>query len=116
MNRSVLEVFGSLPFRIRGACMAPAFADGSVVTVRARRIYLPGDVLVFRTLAGDLTAHRMLGWRRAEIVTKGDHCEIHDPPVAKHAILGAVDVPVKMRERMKALMHYGRIVLRRLAR
>src|SRR5688500_14223046 len=82
---------GYVSLRIRGACMVPAFADGQSVSVRARRFYVPGDVLVFRTLAGDVAAHRMLGWRRAAIVTKGDACELHDPPVRRDAIIGAVD-------------------------
>lgn len=105
-----------ISFRIRGACMSPSLADGTSVAVRARRFYFPGDVLVFRTRAGDLAAHRMLGWRRAAVVTKGDGCEVHDPPVARQAILGAADVPVRVRDRVNALLQFGRIVLRRLAR
>ena len=96
--------------------MTPALADGATVTVRQRRVYLPGDVLVFRTRAGDFAAHRMLGWRRSALVTKGDHCEIHDAPVARNAIIGAVDVRIKVSDRVKALASYARIVLRRLAR
>lgn len=103
-----------ISFRIRGACMTPALADGTEVSVRARRFYFPGDVLVFRTRAGELAAHRMLGWRRAAVVTKGDGCEVHDPPVARDAILGAADVPVRVRDRVNALRQYARIVLRRL--
>lgn len=118
MNPVVLQLFRGepLPFRIRGECMAPAFGDGAVVSVRARRFYFPGDVLVFRTRAGDLAAHRMLGWRRAAIVTKGDHCEIHDAPVARDAIVGAVELPVKIGERVRAIAHYATLILRRLAR
>jgi len=106
----------SISFRIRGACMTPVLDDGTTVSVRARRFYLPGDVLVFRTNAGDLAAHRMLGWRRAALVTKGDTCEVHDPPVSRQAILGAADVPVRLRDRVSALLQFGGIVLRRLAR
>ena len=106
----------TLPFRIRGECMTPSLANGATVAVRPRRFYLPGDVLVFRTRGGDLAAHRMLGWRRAAIVTKGDTCEVHDPPVPRDAILGAVDLPVRVRDRVKAVLQLGRIVLRRLAR
>jgi hypothetical protein len=106
----------ALSLRIRGACMSPALDDGTTVSVRARRFYFPGDVLVFRTNTGDLAAHRMLGWRRAAIVTKGDGCEIHDAPVKRHEIIGAVDVPVRVRDRVSALMQFGGIVLRRLAR
>ena len=122
MNGSAFQVLREisrddvLSFRIRGECMSPAFADGAQVAVRARRFYLPGDVLVFRTNAGELAAHRMLGWRRAAVVTKGDGCEIHDAPVTPHSIIGAVDVPVRVRDRAKALLQFGRIVLRRLAR
>ena len=122
MNAPVLQVLremsrgDALPMRIRGACMAPLFGDGDAFAVRARRFYLPGDVLVFRTRAGDLAAHRMLGWRRAAIVTQGDHCEVHDPPVPRDAIIGAVDLPVRARDRANALLQLARIVLRRLAR
>jgi hypothetical protein len=106
----------SLSLRVRGACMAPAFEDGGTVRVRARRFYFPGDVLVFRTNAGDLAAHRMLGWRRAALVTKGDDCEVHDAPVTRQEILGAVDVPVRVIDRLRALASFAKIALRRLAR
>jgi hypothetical protein len=122
MNLSTFEALrevsrgAAMPLRIRGGCMAPAFDDGATVTVQARRFYFPGDVLVFRTNAGDLAAHRMLGWRRAALVTKGDGCEIHDAPVASHAILGAVDIPVRMGDRVRALGHFAGIVVRRMLR
>src|SRR6188474_1205979 len=105
-----------LPLRIRGGCMVPALDDGAAVMVRARRFYFPGDVLVFRTNAGDLAAHRMLGWRRAALVTKGDGCEIHDAPVPPNAILGAVELPVRLRDRVRALRHFAGIAVRRLLR
>jgi hypothetical protein len=105
-----------LSLHIRGGCMVPSLADGAAVMVRARRFYFPGDVLVFRTNAGDLAAHRMLGWRRAALVTKGDGCEIHDAPVASHAILGAVELPVRLRDRARALRDFAGIAARRILR
>jgi hypothetical protein len=111
-----LRELGAVPLRIRGGCMVPALDDGAAVMVRARRFYFPGDVLVFRTSAGDLAAHRMLGWRRAALVTKGDGCEIHDAPVAWHSILGAVELPVRLRDRVRALGHFAGIAVRRLLR
>jgi hypothetical protein len=105
-----------LSLRIRGGCMVPALEDGAAVMVRARRFYFPGDVLVFRTNAGDLAAHRMLGWRRAALVTKGDGCEIHDAPVTSQAILGAVELPVRVRDRVRALRHFAGIAVRRILR
>ena len=122
MNPSAFQVLreitreDALSLRIRGACMTPLLDDGTTVSVRAHRFYLPGDVLVFRTNAGDLAAHRMLGWRRASIVTKGDGCEIHDPPVSRQAIIGAADVPVRVRDRVNAMLQFGGIALRRLVR
>ena len=122
MNTSVFEALRAtsrelaVPLRIRGACMTPSLGDGAPVQVRARRFYFPGDVVVFRTNAGVLAAHRMLGWRRAAIVTKGDGCEIHDAPVAPHAIVGAVEMRVPVRDRIRAFAQYARIAVRRLAR
>jgi hypothetical protein len=122
MNLAAFEILremthgGAVSLRIRGDCMAPALNDGAAVAVRARRFYFPGDVLVFRTNAGDLAAHRMLGWRGAALVTKGDGCVIHDAPVAADAIVGAVDLPVRLRDRVRAMLDFARIAGRRLVR
>jgi hypothetical protein len=122
MNPSAFQVLREMThaetvsLRIRGVCMAPALDDGTAVAVRARRFYLPGDVLVFRTGAGELAAHRMLGWRRSGLVTKGDGCAIHDAPVASDAIVGAVDLPVRLGERVRAIVELGRILTRRFLR
>jgi hypothetical protein len=95
--------------------MEPLLRSDEEVQVRARRVYLPGDVIVFRTRAGELAAHRVLGWRPAGLVTKGDHCQEHDAPVARTEIVGAVDVPVAVVERLRAVGAFFRIALRRLA-
>lgn len=103
--------------RLRGECMEPGLADGDVVTVRRRRLYLPGDVIVFRTPAGDLAAHRVLGYRGRALVTSGDRCAIHDAPVARAAIVGAVDgVRVTLRERARALARFSAIAGAAIAR
>ena len=102
--------------RLRGACMAPQLADGAMVSVRRRRIYLPGDVVVFRTRAGDLAAHRLLGWRLAGLVTKGDHCAVHDAPVPRAMLIGAAAVAVSWRARLRAVTDFARIAARRLRR
>jgi hypothetical protein len=100
--------------RIRGGCMTPHLVEGSNVMVRARRLYLPGDVVVFRTPAGDLAAHRVLGWRPAGLVTKGDGCTIHDAPVPRAAIVGAAAIAVPFSARLRAVVELGRIVIRRI--
>ena len=105
-----------LVLRVRGGCMTPQLVEGAEVSVRRRSVYLPGDVLVFWTPAGDLAAHRLLGWRRQGFVTRGDGCETHDAPVRREAIVGAVMTRVPLRARVRALAAYARIVARRLVR
>jgi signal peptidase I len=111
----------SVTVRVRGSCMEPLICAGSEVAIRRRRFYAPGDVIVFRTSAGELTAHRVLGYRRRAgqmfVMTKGDHCQEHDPPVAPEAIMGAVaGLAIPWRQRLQALAQLVRIVARRLAR
>ncbi|HKR64166.1 MAG TPA: hypothetical protein VJZ00_10570 [Thermoanaerobaculia bacterium] len=101
---------------IRGDCMSPLLASGDEIRVRAKHVYLPGDVLIFRTRAGDLAAHRVLGWRPAGLITKGDHCVEHDAPVARGAIIGAADVHVRLADRVRALAQLARILVSRIVR
>jgi hypothetical protein len=103
--------------RVRGGCMAPLLADGAAVTVQRRRVYLPGDVVVFRTPAGELAAHRVLGWRAGGLVTQGDRCDVHDAPVARGAVVGAVaGLRVGLRARVRALARMAALVCRRAMR
>lgn len=101
---------------VRGDCMEPRLHAGHSVEVRARRIYLPGDVIVFRSRTGPLAIHRVLGWRPAGLITRGDHCAEHDPPVAREAIVGAVVLRVTVIDRLRALLQLARIIGRRVAR
>ena len=104
-----------VPVRVRGGCMEPLIRAGQEVLVRRRRVYLPGDVIVFRTRAGDLAAHRVLGWRWAGLVTQGDRCAEHDAPVVRDAVVGAVDgVAVSIGARVAAVARMAGIVARRL--
>lgn len=101
---------------IRGACMEPRVRDASRVLVRARRVYWPGDVIVFRAHNGQLTAHRVLGWRPAGLVTKGDGCDAHDAPIGRGRVIGVVDAGVTVRERLAAIAAFARIAIRRASR
>jgi hypothetical protein len=95
--------------------MTPHFADGDMVSVRRRRIYWPGDVIVFRLPSGDLAAHRLLGFRPAGLVTRGDHCVVHDAPVRLDAVVGAIITPVTLPMRLRSVIDFVRIVVRRFA-
>lgn len=101
---------------VKGDCMEPLLHSGMEIRVRERRWYLPGDVIVFRTPAGDLAAHRVLGWRPAGLVTKGDHCSVHDAPVARSEIVGRADLRIAFPERLRAVRELMSIVLQRLRR
>ena len=96
--------------------MAPHLGDGSTIAVRRRRFYLPGDVIVFRTPAGALAAHRLLGWRPAGLITKGDSCVRHDAPVNRHMVIGAVCTSVPLRARIRAMSRFAGLILKRLTR
>jgi len=104
------------PVIVHGDCMKPLVADGATVRVRARRFYLPGDVIVFRTRAGDLAAHRVLGWRPRGLVTKGDHCSEHDAPVGRGDIVGAARVRIAFVDRLRAIVAWTRLALRKVLR
>lgn len=99
---------------VRGTCMEPSLRSGERVGIRATRVHLPGDVIVFRTHAGPLAAHRVLGWRPAGVVTKGDGCDRHDAPVTREMIVGTAMVRVTIADRVRALGELARIVARRL--
>ncbi|HEY4563785.1 MAG TPA: hypothetical protein VIJ36_12450, partial [Thermoanaerobaculia bacterium] len=85
---------GPVEVTVRGGCMAPGIADGDRVRVAAARVYLPGDVVVFRAADGRLLVHRLLGYRPwaggLALVTRGDSCPVHDAPVPRTAVLGRV--------------------------
>ena len=95
--------------------MAPYLAEASRIVVRSR-FALPGDVLVFRTPAGDVAAHRLLGWRRSGFVTKGDHAVIHDAPVRRANVIGVAEVAVSPLQRIRAVATFIRIAWRKLWR
>ena len=86
---------GPVEVVVRGGCMAPGIADGDRVRVAAARVYLPGDVVVFRAADGRFLVHRLLGYRPwaggLALVTRGDSCPVHDAPVPRAAVLGRVE-------------------------
>ena len=100
---------------VRGACMEPRLRHGLTVRVSARKRYYPGDVIVFLSRGHSLTVHRVLGWRPAGLVTKGDHCATHDAAIARDSIIGAVECDVAIGDRIRALASLARIVIRKIA-
>lgn len=112
---------GPVEVSVRGDCMDPVLADGDRVRVAAARFYAPGDVIVFRAADGRLTAHRLLGYRvhrgRMALVTRGDGCGVHDPPVPLAAVLGRVEAArPRLARRARALAGFLGILVKRLRR
>ena len=130
IHRGIRELACSVPvrFRVRGHCMAPLIDEAAEVEVAPAPVYLPGDIILFRSGAGRLKLHRLLGYRWHEhqwkLVTRGDAAPIHDDPVALDQVVGkfrrgkgaqgAARVPLS--DRIKALAAFSRIVCRRLIR
>jgi signal peptidase I len=109
---------GPVEVTVRGGCMAPRIADGDRVRVAAARLYLPGDVVVFRAADGRLLVHRLLGYRPwgrgLALVTRGDSCPAHDAPVPRAAVLGRVaDAAPTIPARLRALWRFLGLALRR---
>jgi hypothetical protein len=79
---------------VRGSSMAPLLEDGDRVRIARARLYLPGDVVAFRSGDGRLVVHRLLGYRlhhgRLAGVTRGDAVPQTDPPVPFGELLGRV--------------------------
>jgi hypothetical protein len=107
---------GAVEVTVRGGCMAPLLADGGRARVAAARVYLPGDVVVFRAADGRLIAHRLLGYRlhagRFALVTRGDDCPVHDAPVPLAAVLGRVEMaPPSAALRLRSAFRFLRLAL-----
>ena len=106
---------------VRGVCMTPRLRDGDRVVVAPQRRYWPGDVVAFRSLAGPLLVHRLLGpVRRAGswwVLAQGDARSRPDEPVTWDQVLGkvrdcATGPATTLRDRVGACSRY----LRHLAR
>lgn len=117
--------------RVSGGSMAPCFADGDRVRLGRIRL-LPGDIVAFRTAAGPLLVHRVLGpvptrrgWRWA---TRGDTAERADGLLERSRAVGRVvavrrrgsagfePIGVRLADRARALAGLCRYGLGRLVR
>jgi hypothetical protein len=109
-----LALAGPVALRIRGSSMLPRLREGDRVELRARRFYLPGDIVAFRGLDGRLLVHRVVGFRlrhgRVELVAKGDAAARSDAPIPLSSVIGrAANVRVNWRERASALSAFAGI-------
>lgn len=111
---------------VNGSCMHPTLADGDRIRVRRGRCYLPGDLLAFRRSDGRLLVHRLLGYtigrHGLRVLARGDRLSREDEPVALTQVVGRViatghhRTSVQWVARLRAVLHYLRVTLRRFAR
>lgn len=97
--------------RVSGRCMNPEIRDGEWLEVGGRRLYWPGDILVYQGADGNLFAHRLLGWffRQGEwrILTRADNADHCDGGVPLSRVIGRVRaMPPSLPVRLKCLGHF----------
>jgi hypothetical protein len=78
--------------RVTGHSMTPSIRAGDLITLEPLRGLRPrsGDVLAIALPEGRLLVHRLVGWRRGRLVTRGDVAPAADAPAPLAAILGRV--------------------------
>lgn len=101
--------------RLDGNCMTPDLISDKQYTVRRRRFYWPGDVLLFQATDGRLTTHRLLGvyprnghWK---LLTQADTAKRPDFAVPADQVIGRVEEARP--RRLFALGRFLRFCLRR---
>jgi len=114
--------------RVVGDCMAPLLAPGAEVQIRSSRFYWPGDVVAFASRAGELTLHRLVGYRlrrgRLAAITMPDNELRPDASIPLAKVLGKVcggdcdqrAVEIPWSDRRRALARFVRAVGERIAR
>ena len=89
-----LVVDESLTLSVNGDCMIGTLQDGSDIRVEKRRVYWPGDVIVYARGDGTLVTHRFLGYvyRRPhwKVITRADRGSTADVPCQLARVLGKV--------------------------
>ena len=117
-----------LSLRIQGNCMYPLLKDGAAVQVKSKRLYWPGDVLVFRGNDNQVCIHRFLSCylRHGCIryMTKADTALRPDSSVERHHIIGKVCggdgspklSAVPLSHRLRAFGCFLRFAVQRLTR
>ena len=83
---------GPLTLRVDGGCMGESLPDGSLVTIKSKTIYWPGDVVVVARGDDRLVSHRLLGYfygrKGWNVITRADNEKDHDDPVPVARVLG----------------------------
>jgi hypothetical protein len=113
-----LHLGETMSFRVRGECMR-GLHDGEQVTIRKRRFYLPGDMVVVRR-RDHWNVHRLLGYALGPqgyvVLTQADSATQADPASQASVIEGSTVYPVSAAERWIALRRYAQAIWLRARR
>lgn len=105
-----IAVDDCLTMTIRGDCMKPVLFDGETIRVTKKRVYLPGDILVFQGAARNFTCHRFLGYaltlKGIRVMTKADNGDQCDGLVQIKDIIGKVTRSGPCFEALIIPLHY----------
>ncbi|PYQ27037.1 MAG: hypothetical protein DMF56_22055 [Acidobacteria bacterium] len=90
----IIDLLGrghAVRFRAAGDSMHPLVRDNDYLHVEpaAKLRIRRGDVVLTLAPRG-LTAHRVMNWDDATLVTRGDNQRLHDTPVVRAHVLGVV--------------------------
>ena len=87
----VIRQFGELRLQANGASMLPCVWPGDVLTVHRRSAadLVPGRIALFYR-NGSLVAHRLVGIRDEQLITRGDSHSFEDAPFCAEDVLGEV--------------------------
>lgn len=102
----------ALTAQVTGDCMAPVIPNGSLVSIRRRNYYSPGDIVAFCDSKGQLVCHRFLGYARSrgcwKVITKADNAQSRDGLEDTDSVLGRVvgvnQQPLKIAEIVEQLL------------
>lgn len=101
---------GQAALRVDEDSMEPDLRKGQVVGISFGRVFLPGDVVVFRDRQeGVLHAHRLVGYRRWHgkwaAIASADNASSLDAPVPLEEVVGRVsyaDLTISVMDRVRA--------------
>jgi len=116
-----------LELKVSGTCMAPLLPAATSVLVAPALLYLPGDLIVFRSHGGRLFTHRLIGiYRRRgrwRYLAQPDRASAPDGAVLHEQIIGRVCggevcrelAAIPLRHRFWATLRFASHAWKRLA-